>query len=157
GGYDVDSFIRAMVLSDAYRLASRPAAESEAPESVARSHAVIRGLTGEQLYDSLRTAGGLPPERSDVGRGLQLDQRREFVSVFYVDRTHNAERSISQALTLMNGSLVSELSVAANNPTLGGLLAAPFTSLADQVDAVFIAVLGRSASGPELQMVLHHF
>jgi hypothetical protein len=92
-----------------------------------------------------------------VGRGLRLDQRKDFTSVFYVERAHNAERSISQALTLMNGSLVSELAAASNNPMLGAALASPFMTLDEQVDTVFIAVLGRHASPPELQSVLRHF
>jgi hypothetical protein len=158
-GYDLQLLTEAIVQSDAYRLASLAPAHSPAgdAESVARSSAVVRGLTGEQLYDSLRTAAGLPPERSDVGRGARLDQRRDFASVFYVERAYNAERSISQALTLMNGSLVGELSAAANNPMLAAVLASPFMTADEQVDTVFLAVLGRHASVPERQAVLRHF
>jgi hypothetical protein len=157
-GYDVELFIRAIVQSDAYRLALRalPAGESDDAEWYAKSTATIRGLTGEQLYDSLRTAAGLPPGAADGGRRGRGGQRREFVSIFYVERAHNAERSISQALTLMNGSLVGELSETASNPMLAGLLAAPFMTLDDQIDAVFVAVLGRSPSASELQAVMHH-
>ena len=158
-GYDLRLLVEAMVRSDAYRLASHPSANSPSSdsESIARSSAVVRGLTGEQLYDSLRTAAGLPPERSDVGRGSRLDQRKDFISVFYVERAHNAERSISQALALMNGSLVSELSAAANNPLLAGVLASPFMSRDEQIDTVFIAVLGRHAGEAERQAVLRRF
>ncbi|HWB09428.1 MAG TPA: DUF1549 domain-containing protein [Pirellulales bacterium] len=157
--YDAELFIQAIVQSDAYRLASLPppADQSDDAEWIARSTAVIRGLTGEQLYDSLRTAAGLPPERSETGGRGRGDQRREFVSVFYVEQAHNAERSISQALALMNGSLVGELSETSNNPMLAALVAAPFMNLDEQVDAVFIAVLGRRPSTPELQTVMHHF
>jgi len=158
-GYDLPLLTEAIVQSNAYRLASLASAHSPAgdAESVAKSSAVVRGLTGEQLYDSLRTAAGLPPERSDVGRGSQLDQRRDFASVFYVERAYNAERSISQALTLMNGSLVGELSAAANNPMLAAVLASPFMTPDEQVDTVFLAVLGRHTSAPERQAVLRHF
>ncbi len=158
-GYNLQSLVEAMVQSDAYRLASLASVNSPSSdaESIAKSSAVVRGLTGEQLYDSLRTAAGLPPERSDVGRGAGLAQRKDFISVFYIERTHNAERSISQALTLMNGSLISELSATANNPMLAAVLASPFMTPDEQVDTVFIAVLGRHSSAPERQAVLRNF
>ena len=159
-GYDLELIIEAMVQSDAYRLASLPAGPSQpASESaaVSASPAMVRGLTGEQLYDSLRTAAGLPPERSDVGRGSRLDRRNEFTSVFYVERANSAERSISQALTLMNGSLVNELCTAANNQMLASVAASPFMSFEEQLDTVFIAVLGRHATAPELAAVLRRF
>ncbi|MBI1314849.1 DUF1549 domain-containing protein [bacterium] len=174
-GYDLDMLVKGIVGSNGYRLTtsstetveSIATASSESPEETGRQSAsiavdpirlqVTRGLTGEQLYDSLQTAAGLPAERSDIGRGSDRSQRREFSSRFYVERTHNAERSISQALTLMNGTFVSDLASAEGNRVLASVLSSPFMNSDEQIDTVFIAVLGRHAREAELQVVKRTF
>ncbi|MBI1347256.1 DUF1549 domain-containing protein [bacterium] len=178
-GYNLDVLVEGMVRSQAYRLASAvveptetkptetsigsievdPMTDSETENSAPLrwNHAAVRGLSGEQLYDSLQTAAGLPPERSDLGRDAGRSPRREFAAQFYVERTHNAERSISQALTLMNGSLINELTTMSGNRMLGSVLSSPFMSEEEQIDTVFIAVLGRHARDAELQVVQQGF
>lgn len=169
-GYDLDVMVAGMVHSQAYRLRSIAAADpatdvsetkgsEESGKGGTQSGAMrftvvrIRGLTGEQLYDSLQTAAGLPPERNDLGNGRQRGRRREIASQFFVERTNAAERSISQALTLMNGTLVNEMTTAKGNPLLASLVSAPFLSLDEQRDTVFVAVLGRHARPEELAAV----
>lgn len=170
-GYDLDVMVAGIVNSQAYRLRSIAAVHSAgnvaeakvdeadakgaaSPSGAMRFTAVgVRGLTGEQLYDSLQTAAGLPPERTDLGSGRQRGRRREFASHFFVERTNTAERSISQALTLMNGTLVNEMTTANGNPLLASLVSAPFLSLDEQRDTLFVAVLGRHARPEELAAV----
>lgn len=160
-GYDLDLIVAGIVRSQAYRLRAspdgtagpQPAAAGAEPGAFRFSRATVRGLTGEQLYDSLQTAAGLPPERTDLGSGRPRGRRREFASQFLVERTSTAERSISQALSLMNGTLVNDMTTARGNPLLASLLAAPFLSLDEQRDTVFVAVLGRHARPEELAAV----
>lgn len=178
-GYDLDVLVMGIVTSNAYRKVpfSPGTVESPANEAAERTGekagqsasvldapipseiatVTVRGLTGEQLFDSLQTAASLPSERSDVGGRLGRSPRGEFSSRFYVEHAHNAERSISQALTLMNGSFVNELTTRQGNPMLASLLSAPFISLDEQIDTVFIAVLGRHASEAERQVVRRRF
>ena len=90
------------------------------PRQILEIRQLIRGLTGEQLYDSLRVAAGLPPQRGGHGPG-----RRRFAQKFHVERASTAQRSILQALTLMNGELVAELTDPAKSPALRAA-SAPF-------------------------------
>lgn len=114
----------------------------------------IRGLTGEQLYDSLRTAAGLPPERTDLGRGAPLETRKQFHSQFFIERPATAERSISQALALINGPLITDITRPEVNQTLVGILEAPFLTQRERTETLFLAVLGRLPSERELEVVV---
>ncbi len=158
-GYNLNVVVAGIVGSKAYRLSSSAETTTSNPAASTDSspfyngRTAVRGLTGEQLYDSLQTAAGLPADRADVGGGDGRGRRRDFSSQFYVEQTHNAERSISQALTLMNGSLVNELTSAKGNPLLASVLSSPFMSVDEQIDSIFIAVLGRPARDAELKMV----
>ncbi|MFO0901947.1 MAG: DUF1549 domain-containing protein [Pirellulales bacterium] len=168
--YDLDYLTAAIVGSQAYALASSPALPAHDADDSARAgtdqapssprfrirQATVRGLTGEQLYDSLRTAAGLPSERPATG-GADRDGRREFAALFYVERTHQAERSISQSLALMNGAFVNRLTTADGNPTLASLLSSPFMTPDEQVDALYLAVLARRPSEGERFLVQRHF
>ncbi|MFH1299622.1 MAG: DUF1549 domain-containing protein [Planctomycetota bacterium] len=178
-GYNLNVLVEGIVGSHAYRLASsspdivasttvETAKKPDEATSQAASvpddsaefkivKATVRGLTGEQLYDSLQTAANLPSERADVGGGSGRSLRSEFSSRFYIERAHSAERSISQALTLMNGSFVNELTSKQGNLMLASLLSSPFMSFDEQIDTVFIAVLGRHAREAEVQSVQRNF
>lgn len=172
-GYNLDVVVEGIVGSNAYRLKSytetlpaKVAADvtegstPSSPEVAPRFELVrasVRGLTGEQLYDSLQTAAGLPAERTDVSGGSARGRRRDFAATFYVERAHSAERSISQALTLMNGSFVNELSTSRGNQMLASVVKSPFMSFDEQIDTIFIATLGRHVDKSELQVVKRNF
>ncbi|QDV17944.1 hypothetical protein Pan153_26000 [Gimesia panareensis] len=166
-GYNLATLTEGIAGSHAYRLSTAPptatvaiTASEEDEDNEAALHIVkstVRGLTGEQLYDSLQTAAGLPSERQDVRGGSERSQRSEFSTQFYIQRAHSAERSITQSLTLMNGSFVNELTSKEGNLTLASLLSSPFMTSAEQTDTVFIAVLGRHAKPAELQAVERSF
>jgi hypothetical protein len=150
-GFDLEYLTRALVLTKAYQLSATAAAKSD-PRLFARMP--IRGLTGEQLYDSLRTAAGLPPERADTDRGLGLEARKRFAARFHVERPVSAERSITQALSLMNGRLTTDLTDPAKNPTLGGVVDAPFLDTTGKVETLFLATLGRRPTAKETKTMV---
>jgi hypothetical protein len=173
-GYDIHVVIEGLVGSDAYRLTSfvpkasvvatsTDSGDGQAPAIAVEStplrtnRAVVRGLTGEQMYDSLQTAAGLGAERNDLAGPAGRLNRQQFASQFYVERPSAAERSISQALTLMNGSFVNQLTSAKGNPMLASVLSSPFMTFDEQVDTVFIAVLSRHVRDVELQAVKRNF
>jgi hypothetical protein len=60
-----------------------------------------------------------------------------------------AERSITQALSLMNGRLTTDLTDPAKNPTLDGVAGSPFLDTRGQVETLFLAVLGRRPGDKE--------
>ena len=149
-GFDMKYITRALVLTTAYQLSAVTRDDGPTdPRLFARMP--VRGLTGEQLYDSLRTAAGLPAERADTGRGLGLEARKRFAAQFQVERPVTAERSITQALSMMNGRLTNDLTDLAKNPTLGGVANAPFLDTNGKVETLFFAVLGRKPTVKELK------
>ncbi|WP_439628358.1 DUF1549 and DUF1553 domain-containing protein [Gemmata sp.] len=154
-GYDTKFLTRALVQTKAYQL-SATLPEGGATDSRLFARMPVRGLTGEQLYDSLRTAAGLPPERDDTGRGLGLEARKRFAAQFHVERAVTAERSIVQALSLMNGRLTSELTDPAKNPTLAGAADAPFLDTRGKVETLFLAVLGRKPTAKEADALVKY-
>ncbi|MBY0460125.1 MAG: DUF1549 and DUF1553 domain-containing protein, partial [Gemmataceae bacterium] len=154
-GFDVRYVTRALVLTTAYQRAAVTADDTATdPKLFARMP--VRGLTGEQLYDSLRTAAGLPVERSDTGRGQASEARRRFTAQFLVARTVSAERSTTQALTLMNGRLTNDLTSPERNPTVAGVVNAPFLDIPGQVQTLFLATLGRKPTAKELKAMTSH-
>lgn len=153
--YNLNFLIEGMLRSRAYHLASiTQNASLEEVKMFARMP--VRGLTGEQLYDSLRTAAGLPPERADVGRGLGRTPRKQFTATFLVERAVTAERSISQALSLLNGQLVNNFAQLKNNPTVDGLILAPFLSPDERIDVLFFATVGRKPTVGEMKKMVNH-
>ena len=149
-GYDLDFMIKAFVLSRTYQLSTVAEGSPHEPKLIGRMP--VRGLSGEQLYDSLRTASGLPLERDDTGRGLGLESRKKFASQFRIDSNVNAQRSITQALALMNGSTSSELSNPNKNPMLSGLIESPFIDSKGKIETLFLAVLARMPSHDQSKM-----
>ncbi|WP_020473456.1 DUF1549 domain-containing protein [Zavarzinella formosa] len=145
-GHDLKFITKALTLTKAYQLSVvSPAGDAPSdPRYFARMP--VRGLTGEQLYDSLRTAAGRPPERNDTGRDAGLEARRRFASQFRVGRPAGAERSIIQALAMMNGRFTADLTEPANNPTLAGLIDAPFLDTRGRIETLFMATVGRPPS-----------
>ncbi len=147
-GFDLKFLTAALVRTKAYQLSSVvPKGGSADPRLFAR--AGVRGLTGEQLYDSLRVAAGLPPERADLDPTGARSERRAFAEKFRVERTGEAQRSILQSLSLMNGPLTSALTHPAKSPTLRAVADAPFLDTAAKVEALYLAALGRKPAPDE--------
>ncbi len=114
-GYDCKQLIRWVCLSDAYQRTSRfgKTNEQDNPETGASplfSRVYIKGMTAEQLYDSLLLATGA--DNTPLATG-DHDRRRhewlqQFVHAFQTDENDesiNFESSITQALLMMNSDL----------------------------------------------------
>ncbi|MCZ2340404.1 MAG: DUF1549 and DUF1553 domain-containing protein [Bacteroidales bacterium] len=151
GGYDFAQLTRGIVLSRVYQQASEPATEVPTSEGVAFSRAMVRGLTGEQLYDSLRVAGGHPLPESRV----KNPTRQQFISLFQSERAGTAQRSVIQALTLMNGRVVMENVQPGLSPIVQAV-SAPFFQEAERIDMLFLSALGRLPTEPERQFLVAH-
>ncbi len=146
-GFDLKLLLAAVVSTRAYQLSSAADGPAADPRLFARFP--VRGLTGEQLYDSLRTAAGLPAERADADPVNARKDRREFADRFRVERTGSAQRSILQSLALMNGPLTAAVTDPARTPTLRAVADAPFLDPRGKVDALFLAALGRHPTPDE--------
>lgn len=159
--FDLDFVIEAIVLSQAYQADSRYAAAA-ADETPLFDRMPIRGLTGEQLYASLRTASGLPAERNDLGTAkdsflqffLGPRQRDLFLTRFYVDQPAAAQRSIIQSLAMMNGDFISKLTDPEISPILIATAQSPFLTPVEKVETLYLATLTRMPTEEEVEALL---
>jgi hypothetical protein len=107
----------------------------------------VRGLTAEQLYDSLAQAVGLAADEPAVNPfgNNPNSPRAEFLEKFarHDEKPTEVQTSILQALALMNGRVVSGATRLEEGATLAAVAEAPFFDTAGQVEALFLATLSR--------------
>jgi hypothetical protein len=125
----------------------------------------IKGLTAEQLYDSIVEATRYkePPPIADP-RGAPFGQqggaRAEFVARFsnQSDKRTEFQTSILQALALMNGKFVADATSldVHKSQTLSGVIDAPWMKPADKVEALFLAALSRKPRAEELARLVKY-
>jgi hypothetical protein len=147
-GYDLQLLSRAFTQSRAYQLASVGSNQAASDEQQLFAYFATLGLSGEQLHDSLQVVGGFPADRHDLQPEV-MEERRRFVTQFYVQRPADAQRSILQSLTLMNGRDVQELTDAAATPLLVATAQAPFLDARTQVETLFFAAFSRKPTAEE--------
>ena len=118
-GYDIRQLIEWICLSDAYRLSSQFAShnESDNPDDGSTpnfSRMYVKQMTAEQLYDSLQVTANPALVVSDYSNAWNKMQKRDQWLQQFVytheneenDETTTFDGTITQALTMMNGSLV---------------------------------------------------
>ncbi len=155
--FDLKFLIRAITLTQAYQRTSAGMDKAQGdPALFARMP--LRGLTPEQLFDSLITATGF----RDAGDGKdnlfeaiagKPSARAQLLSKFanQSERATLAQTSILQALTLMNGKVIADATSLERSETLAALLDAPFLNTAERIEALYLAALSRRPSAKELQ------
>ncbi len=158
--FDLKFLIRAITASRAYQLSSAGKGEAE-PHHFARMP--LRGLSPEQLYDSVATAtgyrengGGLPPGVVAVGRNGSA--RDEFLTRFanQSEKATEVQTSILQALSLMNGRLVAAATDLKGSETLAAVLDSPFMDTRARVEAFYLAALSRKPKAKELDRLVRY-
>jgi hypothetical protein len=158
--FDLKFLIRAITSSKAYQLTSAGRGEVEA-QHFARMP--LRGLTPEQLYDSVATATGfrenspgLPPGVIAVGRNGSA--RDEFLTRFanQSEKATEVQTSILQALSLMNGRLVAAATDLKGSETLAAVLDSPFMDTRARVEALYLAALSRKPKPKELDRLVKY-
>lgn len=160
--FDLTRFIESCVLTDAYRrttsgLTNRSGRTTTLEEErFAFAQMPIRALSGEQLFDSLRTAAGFAPPRDDLARHESGSARRAFAGKFRIDRAESAQRSVLQSLSLMNGEVTSAAVDARNGPLVVAVAEGPFDSLEQRAETLFLAALNRLPEASELAIVTKH-
>jgi hypothetical protein len=142
--FDLKFLIRAICRTKAYqRTSARTHPSQDDPRPFARM--AVKGMTGEQLYDSLALATGY---REPGGRTTQRDR---FLAQFAL-RGHatEPETSITQALTLMNGRFLNTVTSAEGSPTLVAVCETPGMTTPRRIEALYVAALGRRPTAKEL-------
>lgn len=150
-GMNLEYLCRTILETKVYQLSSRlPRGQAIANSSGLFSVAWVRALSGEQLYASLRLAAGFAPTRTDVGCRQESLRRRKFSEEFYIEEPLKTDRSMLQALQIMNG----ELTDPHEAPILLAIGNAEFLGHAQKIDTLFLAALGRSPSAEEHQWLV---
>jgi hypothetical protein len=154
--YDLRWLIRAITATKVYQLSSARSHETQDdPRQFAR--AALRGLTGEQLFDSIAQATGFQEAQPQVRRIAIGGPREEFVTKFSSsERPTEAQTSILQALTLMNGRLISTATSARRSETLQAVVDSPFLDVPGKIETLYLATLSRKPTATELSRLKSH-
>jgi hypothetical protein len=146
--FDFKFLIRAITASRAYQMSSKGAGKDD-PRLFARM--ALRGLSPEQLYDSMATATGFR-EKGPNRRFFFLDTsvRADFMKQFAnTDKRTEFQTSILQSLLLMNGKLTEEVTSPQRSATLAAVADSPFLGPEEKVETLFLAALARPPRSDE--------
>lgn len=158
-GYDIRFVLRALTSTEAYRRSSEPNHPSQ--HDLRQFAAMpVRGMQPLQLYESLGRAAGLPasPPQSELFTRGMTAQRQAFFNSF-ANSSESAtahETSVIQALTLMNGRIVSESSTLKDSRTLAAVIDYPGWDTAARIEALYLATLSRRPRQEELQRLIEY-
>jgi hypothetical protein len=154
--FDIKYLLKAITLSLAYQLSSKHSHASQAdPRLFGRMR--VRGLSPEQLFDSLVLATGGKDESLEqynawAGfRGVPNNTPRgEFLRRFpNQDKRTEQQTSILQALYLMNGKLVADATSLEHNRNLAIIAEAKTVRTSRRVEQLYLITLARKPSAAE--------
>jgi hypothetical protein len=152
--FDLRFLIRAIAMSRTYQLTSAGPPMSPGERRLFTRMAV-KGLSPEQLFDSLAQATGYRGPRQGDQRfvfGVDSSPRAEFLTRFAAqDKRTEPQTSILQALLLMNGKFVADATSVDRSELLAGVLDAPFLKgPVERTEALYLATLSRRPRPDEL-------
>ena len=148
--FDLKFLIRAITASRAYQSASTASKDKpDDPRLFARM--ALRGMTPEQIFDSLSMATGFREKRMTRRIFYQDDSlRSEFLKQFATsDKRTEFQTSILQSLLLMNGKLTEQVTSLERSATLAAVADSPFLSTDEKVETLFLAALARPPRSDE--------
>ncbi|MGE0758112.1 MAG: DUF1549 and DUF1553 domain-containing protein [Pirellulaceae bacterium] len=154
-GFDLRDSLRTIARSRAYRLSSASTREDAARRDwFAQMNTKM--LTAEQVYDCITVASMLDMsdgEQITVDR-LQNTSRDQFLQQFrtVAGKATEYQNGIPQALTLMNGSLISDATGLAGSGLLKSL-EAPFFTDDQRVEVIYLATLSRRPTAAEWNLL----
>ena len=113
----------------------------------------VKGLSPEQLFDSLAiTIGFFEPYNARNPLNLNNDtDRSRFVETFNnaSDSPTEQQTTILQALSMMNGKVVTDATSLENSRTLSAIVDFPLMSTADRIETLYLAALTRKPTKVE--------
>ncbi|QDT31714.1 DUF1549 and DUF1553 domain-containing protein [Thalassoglobus polymorphus] len=157
--FDFKFLIRAITSSKTYQLSSRQTDSSqEEPTLFARMP--VRGMTAEQIFDSLSVATGYrQPFDPEQPLNFNNDQARQDFIAMFGNQTESAPdraSTVLQALALMNGDFVGDATDIVESRTLAAIIDSPFLSDEQRVEAMYLSTLSRFPSKIERQEMLDY-
>jgi hypothetical protein len=167
--FDIKFLIKAIVHTEAYQRASTGATKATKEDYNLFVRMPVRGLTPEQLFDSVAEATHFEQSLSAVNSYVQpfgnqpMSPRAQFLNKFTnQDRKHETQTSILQALFLMNGKFLAERVQPENNLSFSTLLnsidAATGKALptAKRIESLYVWVLARLPRPEETERLVRY-
>ena len=154
-GYDLKYLIKAIAGTRAYQLTSAVStSDQQNHEHFARMP--LRRMSADQLFDSIVEATGFrePPSAQPQFDLLSAGSARARFQAKFADQSvarTEAETSILQALSLMNGQITSDVTSLEASETLTGVIEAPFLKTEQRIETLFLATLSRKPTADELR------
>jgi hypothetical protein len=147
--FDLKFLIRAITASKAYQASSAGARKPEEARLFARM--ALRGLTPEQIVDSLSLATGFREKRGSQRYFYSNNSMRaEFMKQFAAtDKPTEFQTSILQSLLLMNGKFTEEMTSPERSTTLAAVIDSPFLGADEKIETLFLAALARKPRSDE--------
>jgi len=161
--YDMKYLIRAIVLSKPYQLTSKMTNESQL-DTTAFARMSVKSLTAEQFFDSLALATYYN-ESAPVTKGGRRDPnnnvvspRDEFIARFAnnSDKRTEPQTSILQALALMNGKFLNDITSADRGQLLGGAVLFKPEDSKRCIEALYLATLSREPTADEMSKAVKY-
>jgi len=153
--YDLKYLIQAITLTQAYQRSSRLAHPSQADHRLF-ARMKVRGLTPEQLFDSLALATGQKDEDQPIAPASPFGPfnpntpRAEFLRRFpNQDKRTEQQTSILQALYLMNGKIVADATSLEHNRNLAIIAEAKTVRTSRRIEQLFLITLNRKPTPSE--------
>jgi len=157
--FDLQFLVRTITRTRVYQLSSRQTHESQS-DPLRFARAAVRGLTPEQLFDSLAEATGYyQPYRTDNPFVISAETpRATFLELFRDegDSPLQKETTILQALAMMNGEFVDAATSLENSQTLGGVVEFPLMTDEERLETLFLAALSRRPVESERTAMLEY-
>jgi hypothetical protein len=155
--FDLKFLMRAITASKTYQRSSGSAKPVD-PHLFARM--AVRGMTAEQLYDSLEQAtyhndSAVTNVRFDpFGAG---SPRSTFLAKFASqEKRSESQTTILQALTLMNGDMVGNATSIERSNALAAVSDAPFLDTAQRIETLYVVTLGRKPRLEEAEKLVKY-
>ncbi|QDU38073.1 hypothetical protein Mal4_23930 [Maioricimonas rarisocia] len=152
-GFDLRELFRVIALSRAYRLSSgADTIDEERVEWFAQMN--IKTLTAEQVYDCIAVATMLDGAGAINVERFGNTSRQEFIQQFRTPTGRSTEYlgGIPQALTLMNGGLISSATGLSSSGLLKSL-EAPFFTNRERIEVLYLATLSRQPRPDEWELL----
>lgn len=155
--FDLKFLVTAVTATRAYQTSSR-AGDGKTDERHLQEFArmSLRRMTSDQLFSSFVQATGFrePPgnPRAFSDTSLRLEFQQKFGDTSR-PRTE-AETTILQALSLMNGKLVAQATDLETSELLSSVIEAPYLNLAGRIETLYLATLSRPPEADEIAEML---
>jgi hypothetical protein len=157
--FDLKYLIRAIALSRTYQRSSRQTHPRQSEPRLFAS-AAMRALTPEQLYESLILATGYRPEKAKNAARAGADAstlRAEFLAPFDDPNSQPADfrASIQEALMMMNGKLIREITRSARSATVAAVIESKRARpMAKRIEELYLVTLSRKPQPEESKLLL---